>query len=154
MPEVYRRAVTPCGEGNDLLNKYRNYAMLIPGVPETEVLIYCEENRSAPVIEWLDGQPEKVQDKAIARVDLLHEQGHELRRPVADTLRNGVHELRIKHLRVNYRILYGFAGQRAVLLGGLTKERRVPDRHVDIAAERLERFKQDPEKHTYSEEQR
>jgi len=128
--------------------------MLLLDMPETEVLIYCKENQTAPLIEWLDGQQAKVQDKALARIDLLHEQGHELRRPVADILRDGIHELRIKHLRVNYRVLYGFAGKRAVLLGGLTKERRVPDKHIDTAAERLERFMHAPEKHTYSEEEK
>jgi hypothetical protein len=34
--------------------------------------------------------------------------GHELRRPYADYLRAGVHELRARVGRVNYRILYFF----------------------------------------------
>ncbi len=120
-------------------------------MPSVDVVIYCKEDKTAPLIKWLDKQPKKVQDKAIARMDLLQDQGHELRRPIADILRDGIYELRIKHLRVNYRVLYGFAGHRAVLLVGLTKERRVPAGQIDIAVQRLRNFTGAPERHTYSE---
>ena len=36
-----------------------------------------------------------------------------------------------------------------MLACGLTKERRVPDRDIDRAAERIERYKQDPRKHCF-----
>jgi phage-related protein len=64
--------------------------------------------------------------------------GNELRRPVADYLRDGIYELRIRHTRVNYRILYGFVGQDVVLIShGITKERLVPANEIELAVQRL-----------------
>ena len=62
--------------------------------------------------EWLEAlrsrQP-KVYRKCLARIIDLRREGNQLRRPLADYLRDGVRELRIKSGRVNYRILYSFA---------------------------------------------
>ncbi len=56
--------------------------------------------------------------------------GHELRRPLADFLRDGIHELRVRKGRVNYRILYFFHGRNLPILGhALTKEEADPSRH-------------------------
>ncbi|MDP8205138.1 MAG: type II toxin-antitoxin system RelE/ParE family toxin [Candidatus Electryonea clarkiae] len=38
--------------------------------------------------------PKKMQDKAEARILRLEEAGYELKRPVADILRDGIYELR------------------------------------------------------------
>jgi len=121
-------------------------------MPETEVVFYADENGQAPALEWIKSLPEKIQDKAEARILLLEETGHELRRPIADLLRDGIYELRWSEKRVNYRIIYGFAGRnRAVVLHGLTKEKAVPDQEIDRAVDRLNQFKNDPAKHSYSE---
>jgi phage-related protein len=120
-------------------------------MPPTYVVIYAEDNGAAPLLEWLDGIPAKAQHKCIVRIERLKEQGHELRRPEADILRDGVYELRVRHLRVNYRILYGFHQGQAVLLHGLTKEDAVPDRDINMALTRKQVFAEDPEKHTYQE---
>jgi phage-related protein len=80
--------------------------------------------------------------------------GYELRRPIADMLRDGIYELRTRHGTVQYRLLYFFHGQNvAVLTHGLTKEQRVPPELIDEALRRKRRFEQAPEKHTYREEQ-
>jgi len=71
-----------------------------------------DDDGAAPLLDWLDVLPQKVQDKCIVRIERLSEQGHELRRPEADYLRDSIHELRIRHLRVNYRILYFFTNSR------------------------------------------
>jgi len=61
---------------------------------------------------------------AISRLALL---GHELRRPEADLLRDGIYELRARLGSVNYRLLYFFHGQTvSVIAHGLTKEAAVP----------------------------
>jgi putative component of toxin-antitoxin plasmid stabilization module len=79
--------------------------------------------------------------------------GHELRRPEADLLRDGIHELRARRGRVNYRILYFFHGRHVVVLTcGLTKESRVPDADVDRAILRRAAFAKDPDKHTFETE--
>ncbi len=61
---------------------------------ETEVVIYASEDGSAPLLDWLDVLPRKVQDKCLVRIERLGQMGHELRRPEADSLRDGIHELR------------------------------------------------------------
>ena len=120
-------------------------------MPETEVVIFMDDDGSAPLLDWLDVLPAKVQDKCIVRIERLSEQGHELRRPEADYLRDSIHELRIRHLRVNYRILYFFHQQQAVLSHGITKESTIPDGEIDLAVSRNGKFEQDPENHTYRE---
>ncbi len=119
-------------------------------MPRTEVAIYAEQN-VAPLLEWLDAQNQTVQNKLLARIELLEERGYELRRPHSGTLRNGIHELRALSQRVNYRVLYFFNEQTAVLSHGLTKEGAVPKREIDLAINRKKRFASDPVKYTYKE---
>ena len=106
---------------------------------------------SIPLLDWLDEQSVKVRLKCLARLQRLEELGHELRRPESDYLRDGIYELRIAMRGVNYRILYFFQENvAAVVSHGLTKEREVPAREIDHAAERMRRFKADPDRHVFS----
>ncbi len=120
-------------------------------MPEAEVLIFAEHDGSAPLLGWLDELSPKVQDKCIVRIERLGEMGHELRRPDADLLRDGIYELRVRHQNVHYRMLYFFHEQRVVVTHGLTKETRVPDREIELAIRRRAQFDQAPERHTYRE---
>ena len=82
----------------------------------------------------------------------LAEFGHELRRPLADILGDGIHELRIRKGRVNCRILYFFHGRNIAILGhALTKEDKVPNADVERAIRRKKAFAADPLKHSYTE---
>jgi putative component of toxin-antitoxin plasmid stabilization module len=124
---------------------------------ETTVLFFRESSGSVPVLEWLDELLKRGQRKAWAkcreRIQRLAELGFELRRPLADILRDGIYELRAKHGRVNYRILYFFHGRNVgVLASGLTKEGKVPDADINRAVRRKKEFDQDPHGHTYVEE--
>ena len=120
-------------------------------MPETTVVFYAEDDGSAPLLTWLDQQQSKVQDKCLVKIDRLAELGHELRRPEADFLRDGIYELRVRHRRVNYRMLYFFHERSTMISHGLTKEDVVPDVDIDLAITRKGRFAQDPQKHTYEE---
>ncbi len=124
-------------------------------MPETEVLFYCDANGSAPVLEWLDELQRKDRrafKKCEASIKLLSMFGHELRRPLADLLDDGIYELRTRVGRVNYRLLYFYHGSNvAVLAHGLTKERAIPPTVLSQAMERKKQFESDPEKHTYQE---
>ena len=78
-----------------------------------------------------------MQHKCIVKLERLEELGHELRRPEADFLRDGIYELRVRFQSVNYRMLYFFHGQAiAIVSHGLTKEDRVPDKEIELAIER------------------
>ena len=119
-------------------------------MPRTTVVLYAKRN-VAPLLQWMDTLDEKVQNKLIARIDLLEEKGYELRRPHADTLRDGIHERRVVSQHVNYRLLYFFHGTLAVISHGITKEDVVPPGEIDLAIERKQRFAADPTKYTYQE---
>lgn len=120
-------------------------------MPDTEVVFYREEDGTVPVLNWLDGVPPKARDKCIVRIERLQEAGYELRRPEADMLRDGIHELRASWQGIQYRILYFFDGQTAVLAHGLTKEREVPGKDIDLALRRRAKFQENRKKHTYGE---
>ena len=78
--------------------------------------------------------------------------GHELRRPEADFLRDGSYELRVTLRGVHHRILYFFHGAvRAVISHGLVKERAVPAQEINRALERKRRLEANPSRHTYEE---
>jgi phage-related protein len=121
-------------------------------MPQTQVVFYRDEDGSIPVLEWFDGLPTKVIVKCRVKLDRLHELGHELRRPEADYLRDGIYELRVRDGSVNYRMLYFFHENiSAVVSHGLTKEKQVPPRDIDQAVAAKRRFVQDPRHHTHQE---
>jgi len=121
-------------------------------LPEIEVLIFAESDGSSPFLIWLDKQSPKVQDKCIVFVERLEEYGYELRRPQADYLGDGIYELRIKRQNANYRILYFFHENRAVISHGFMKQQdKVPEKEIEIAIKNKAKFLANPEKHTYEE---
>jgi phage-related protein len=120
-------------------------------MPNTTVVFFLDENGACPLLVWLDRLPAKAQDKCIVRIERLAERGHELRRPEADFLRDGIYELRASFRSANYRMLYFFHQQTAVISHGLTKEKEVPEREIQLAIRHRERFEKDPAKYTYEE---
>jgi hypothetical protein len=122
-------------------------------MPSTHVVFYQEKLGDTPVLAWLKELNEthpKAYDKcraAIARLALL---GHELRRPEADFLRDGIHELRVRLGSVNYRLLYFFHGRTVcVVAHGLTKEAAVPTADIQRALARKIAFTTNPAQHTF-----
>jgi phage-related protein len=92
-------------------------------MPRTQVLFY-REGIEAPALDWLDEQSPDAREKCRRAIDRLGAAGHDLRRPEADYLRDGIYELRIRLGRVNYRLLYFFFARNVVLVAhGLTKEK-------------------------------
>ena len=120
-------------------------------MPRTTVVFFINEERVCPLLEWLDRLPTKVQDKCIVRIERLAELGHELRRPEADFLRDGTYELRTSFQSVNYRMLYFFHQQTVVISHGLTKEKKVPDREIELTIRHRKMFEKSPARHTYEE---
>jgi hypothetical protein len=121
-------------------------------MPKTKVILYCEEEGSCPFLEWIEQLQVKAQAKCLLRVERLRELGHELRRPEADLLRDGIYELRASLQGVHYRILYFFHGAvAAVLAHGIVKEGAVPPKEIDRAIERKKRFEANPAKHRQEE---
>ncbi len=114
------------------------------------LVIFYREGNAVLVRDWLLKQPQKVRIKCLAYLAQLEAKGHELHRPAADVLRDGIYELRPSYRGVNYRILYFFAGRNVVVIShGLKKEREVPDVEIDRAIERKKRYLAEPAAHTY-----
>jgi phage-related protein len=126
-------------------------------MPRTDVIFYQEEEDDVPVLDWLKELrrcDQRAYETCIAAIERLAEFGHELRRPLADFLRDGIHELRIRKGRVNYRILYFFHGRDLAILGhALTKEDKVPSADIERTIRRKKAFESDPVKRSYSEEE-
>jgi phage-related protein len=123
-------------------------------VPAVEVIIFQEtEEKTPPLVEWLDGLPEKARLKCLVRLKRLEDLGHELRRPEADYLRDGIYELRASYQGVHYRMLYFFHGRSVVVLThGVVKEREVSTEEIDRAIRARDAFVLDPSAHRFKPE--
>lgn len=126
-------------------------------MPATEVLFYQDDDERVPVLDWLHAlrvREERAFRKCFGLIRLLTQSGHELRRPHADMLRDGVYELRTRVGNVNYRILYGFVGKDiALLTAGFTKEKKLRSKEIERAIVRIEKYKANPEAHGFSQEE-
>jgi len=122
-------------------------------MPHTRLLFFQDADGAAPVWEWLKnlraGNP-KAFAKCVVRIRRLVELGHELRRPEADFLRDGIYELRARLGTVNYRMLYFFHGRNvAVLAHAITKENEIAVDEINRAVERKRAFVASPIAHTF-----
>ena len=126
-------------------------------MPQTDVVFYREGRNDVPVLDWLKElrrSDHRAYESCVAAIARLADFGHELRRPLADILRDGIYELRIRKGRVNYRILYFFHGWNLAILGhALTKEDKVPKADVERAIRRKRAFEADAAGHCYLEEE-
>ena len=126
-------------------------------MPETRIIFYQDEDGKVYVIEWLKQllqEDRKGYANCVARIKLLASNGHELRRPAADYLRDDIYELRAKHIRVQYRILYFFHGRNvAILAHAITKEESaVSDIDIERAIVRKRLFEENPQGRSYIED--
>ena len=125
-------------------------------MPKTKVVFYRESDGEAPVVEWLRElvwTNERAWANCRACIELLAQMGHELRRPAADYLRDGIYELRAKQGHVQYRLLYFFHGRQvAILAHALTKEDEVPAADIERTIKRKKLFEMNPKGHTYESE--
>ena len=125
-------------------------------MPRTHVAFYQEAAGEPPVVNWLREllrTNERAWSNCRARIELLAQSGHELRRPAADYLRDGIYELRAKQGHVQYRLLYFFHGRQvAILAHSLTKEDKIPVVDIERAIKRKKLFEANPKEHTYESE--
>ena len=99
-------------------------------MPRARVVFFREGDGTIPLLDWFDKLPARAKAKCRLRLDRLRELGHELRRPEADFLRDGIYELRVALGSVNYRMLYFFFGTTAAVVShGLTRTGRACTRN-------------------------
>ncbi len=125
-------------------------------MPATAVYFYAERHGDVPVVDWLKElrkRNKKAYAKCDAAIEMLRMLGHELRRPHADFLRDGIYELRARTGNVHFRLLYFFHGRNvAILHHALAKEGKMPEGAMDKAIERKARFEKDPGSHIFDGE--
>jgi phage-related protein len=126
-------------------------------VPTTLILFYQEKEGDAPVVDWLNdllNKNPKAFANCVGRIRQLQSMGYELRRPSADYLRDGIYELRAKHRTGQYRILYFFCGKDIAVLGHsiVKKTADVPNKDIELAIDRKQKFDLNPSQHTYQGE--
>lgn len=118
-----------------------------------QLYLFKDHEGDVPLLSWLDDLPRKAREKCLARMARLVELGHELRRPEADFLRDGIYELRASYQGVHYRLLYFFSGKAIVVLShGVTKEREVPKGEIDRAVTRKKSVEADFKRYTVTPE--
>lgn len=89
---------------------------------EWKIDFYREDDGTFPVRAWLEGIPEDVRGKVIARIDLLKDGGPALDYPYTSQIEGRLRELRLRMGKARYRVLYFFDEHRmAILLHGFTK---------------------------------
>ena len=121
---------------------------------QRELVFFKDDEGKVPFLEWFDALQPRAQDKCRVRLERLEQLGHELRRPEADFLPDGIYELRIGLHGINYRVLYFFHGTELVVVShGLMKERKVPAKEIETAICRKAKFDANPRKHTYEVEE-
>jgi phage-related protein len=107
-----------------------------------EIHFYPKADGSMPVREYIESLPEKEAQKVLAFINLLHEQGPYLRRPYADLLKDGIHELRIRISGTHERILYFFCHQNQIVLTNNFEKYtdKIPQSEIDLAKARRQDF--------------
>mgnify|MGYP005733784151 CR=1 FL=1 len=124
-------------------------------MPYTEI-IFFHNGRRTPVLDWL--QKLKKQDaqayiKCKAKIKYLESFGYELRRPHVDYLENGIYELRIRMINVQYRILFFYYGKNAVILSNaITKYEKIPPIEIKRCIKNRKIFESNPLKYRKVEE--
>lgn len=120
-------------------------------MPEVR-LVYYQEGGRVPMLEWLATLAAAALRRCEYALDRLRAEGHALRRPAADHVVAGIFELRIRQLRVRYRMLYFFHGRSVVVVShGFTKQGGViPYEEIRRALARKQRYEADPHRHSFT----
>lgn len=120
--------------------------------PRTTISHYRDHRGRLPVLSWLRQllrRDRRGYPQCRAALEALEESGHELRRPVADYLREGLYELRASAGTVQYRILYFFYGKDVVVVaeGFVKTGRAVPEAEIQRALSRKQDVERAPARH-------
>jgi phage-related protein len=88
-----------------------------------EIVFYDSEDGKCPIQEFLDSLEPKMLAKTLRTIDLLENNGPQLREPYSKMLEDGIFELRTKQSSDITRVLYFFfAGRKVVLTNGFVKK--------------------------------
>ncbi|MFI3174680.1 MAG: type II toxin-antitoxin system RelE/ParE family toxin [Bacillota bacterium] len=100
-----------------------------------EIVMYEKKNGEQPAKEFLSSLDIKMRTKMYRCINILRENGNELREPYTKSLGNGIFELRAKQGSDISRVLYFFVvGKKIILTNGFVKKtQKTPDKEIDLA---------------------
>ena len=109
------------------------------------------EDGECPAKDYLDSLQDKDRGKCLKWMELLEKYGHQLRRPYADFLKDGVYELRPRFRNLQHRFLYFYHGKIIVLTHGFLKKSGTVEineikKAVDLRNDWEERFKKEEDR--------
>jgi phage-related protein len=107
-------------------------------------IVFFEDNKgNCQVDDFLERLPISNRAKIEKWMEKLGEEGPDLPRPYADTVRGKIRELRIQFGSNNYRFLYFFFGKTIIITHGfLKKTREVPPGEINKAEKIMQNFHQ------------
>lgn len=107
-----------------------------------KVLYYETESGICPVKEFIGGKSISNQQKIVALISFLEEEGIHLTRPYSDYLQDGIHELRVKLSGDETRTLYFFCFEEYIILTHTFSKRsdKVPIAEINKALQYKEDF--------------
>ena len=98
------------------------------------IYYYVDARGRIPVKDFIGELPLGEQAKVFAYIEELRKQGHNLRRPLADFVRDGIYELRPKAKRLFY---FFFLKENVVLVHAIKKKRdKIPENDIKISLKR------------------
>ena len=104
-----------------------------------KIYFFIDEKGRNPVKDFLLDLPVKERAKISAYIIELKQQGHNLRRPMADYLGDGIYELRPGDHRMFY---FFFIKNNAVLVHGMRKKTdKIPKEDMALCVKRREQVK-------------
>jgi len=107
------------------------------------VCFFIDDRGKNTVKEFIDKLPLKEQAKIMAYLDELKQQGHHMRRPMADYLGEGIYELRPHDNRIFY---FFFLKETAVLLHAIRKKTdKIPVRDMELCRKRKKQVEESRE---------
>lgn len=98
------------------------------------VYYFIDKDGNKPIKRFIDSLPLKEQAKAYAYIRELKRQGNNLRRPMADYIRDGIYELRPKENRIFY---FFYLRDSAVLVHAARKKTdKIPENDLRLCIKR------------------
>ena len=122
--------------------------VLQPGIESAGarwVVLFCDARaKLCPISDFIEECRAAHQIKLLHILELLEQLGPGLPRPYADTLRDGVHELRVKLSGEQIRMLYFFCYERYIVFYAVLRKHtdRVPARYIEATRHYREEFLQ------------
>jgi phage-related protein len=100
-----------------------------------EIIFYDSEDGKCPVQDFLDSLNPKLLAKTLRTIDLLENNGPQLREPYSKMLEDGIYELRTKQSSDITRVLYFFFDGRKIVLtnGFVKKSQKTPKAEKNLA---------------------